>query len=356
MRTSQNPNESHEEDGDSSSITTTSREATNTELNLIVYSMATNEPALQFHTSSVPLSLGVTADLGKLYLAAVDVRCDDWRVSMYIDSHPNHRLIHLYRLATNTDTLNITNNTSINKTHIESELLPDTYEKVKDRVREFIKESYTYKDANNVLIIQGHGDPQLISTFHSVGILSDGSSDSLRITDLARDIKRLHVNSPSSMKPFKVIALDSCCLATLENVVTLMEVTDYIVAFQDEAPWNGFVNAYLLELLCGDEEWPKKLVGVMQVYAHDALSQDKPSGMSLLATEHSNELLELVRVVTPLTAKPQPRDIVSYVLPRTPTHTQQRLKQLLGRVLLAHVMPENAARRREQRNGLNVFV
>lgn len=357
---------SSNEDNNSSNAESNNSESTEekpNETNLIVYSMATNEPALKFKTSSVPLSLGIAADLGKLYLSATDVLCDDWHVSMYIDSHPKHRIVRLYRQTTkkidtneeedNTQEDSI-GHTTKTKTQIESEVLPDIYESVRDRVREFIKESYVYRNADNVLVIQGHGNPQIVSQFTSIGVLSDGSLDNLKIVSLAKDISMLKNNTDK--KPFKIIALDSCCLALLENVVALEEVCDYVVAFQDEAPWNGFVNAYLLEILCSNDSWPSKLKRVLQIYAQDAESQDKPSSISLFATEHSKELLELVRAIRPMSPNPSIRDLWSDVFRKVPSHAQTRFRNLFNRVLLAHEIPSNAPRRKESRHGMSILV
>jgi hypothetical protein len=322
--------------------------------NLIVFSMAADAPGVS-SASSVALDLGVMADLGKLYLSACDVVSERWRVSMYVDAHPAHRVVRLTKRD--------------GRALMESRRLEDVYELARDRLGDFVRASYL-PDATNALVVGGHGSA---SRYAPVGLLSDGSQDSLTVADIASDVARV-LDGRARME---FVALDSCCLSTLENVLVLGPVAKYVLAFQDEAPWNGFVSARTLEICCDMAlSWRRRLELVLESYASDALSQERPSGASLLATEWAPELWQYLAasgVLVPLPIEgrhghrsartraaaaveaeaEEEQDLGSLIERRLEGPERARARQLMREVLLAHRVPRNGARE-PPRSGLSV--
>src|ERR1019366_783167 len=183
--------------------------------NLIIYSMASNEPDLPEITCAVSLDLGIMADIGKLYMSACSVISERWNITMYLDMHPNHYIV---RMSKNDGKVELTRKT----------VNPDTKPILaRDRVKKHIKKAYKQGHSNG-LVLGGHGMVyRRGSEYTPIGFLSDGTFDALPVNNLAEDIEEILGED----KPFVFVALDSCNLATLENVVALSKVTEYVLSF-----------------------------------------------------------------------------------------------------------------------------
>jgi hypothetical protein len=323
-------------------------------LNLMIYGIAADEPRLLDVVTSVSLDLGVMADLGKLYISACDVVSETWAVALYVDAHPRHRLIHISKRD--------------GEVRIRQSRLEDAYERVRDRVREFVREAYDPK-ADNALVLGGHGSVyRRGSAYTPVGFLSDGSHDELRVSDLASDLEEVLTSSAEAYnlphpEPLSFVALDSCCLSTLENVRALSGAAKLVLSFQDEAPWNGFVSTRTLEVCCDLplSTWRERLEAGMRVYVHDSRSQEEPSSVTLASTEGAEELWALFRSLPrpPRGRTPASKDLRAYyrnlLSSREDRQSLATIEAAFSCVVLAHYTPENGIRR-DERNGLSCFV
>jgi hypothetical protein len=316
------------------------------DVNLLVYAMSTNEPG----TPHVSLDLGVMADLGKLLTSASDMLTGgdavaSWRVTMYLDAYPTHRLL---TLSPGPTTL-----------RVEYETVQDSYESAHDRLREFVR-AYYLPGGENGLVIGGHGRAhRTASSYTGVGMLSDGTSDALLLERLVQDLAGITGSASvgGTSQPFAYLALDSCCLATLEILRLLEPLTRYVVAFQDEAPWNGFVSSELLQVLSSTRPLRSRLASTLDVYAREARSQDKPSSISLLSTEHAALLYDVLHHTLPSTRRKRSRDLLAYAREYLSDRTLGMVERLYPLVVLEHSVPANIpARRVGVRNGLSLFI
>lgn len=297
--------------------------------NLMVYAMACNDPGLAEQTGAVSLELGVTSDVGKLAMSAFSTVNDQWRVAIYVDIHPKNYVLEIKKIR--------------GKVHIDRKEVKKL-DTVLERVDGFLHAYYSAK-FNNVFVIGGHGmpyPPPKSSEFAPVAYLKNGRIDRLKLNELAKII-------PGHLK---ALVLDSCCLGTLETVSLFKNITDYIVAYQAEGPWNGFISTDILSF-CGTSNIDVCLRGSLRKYKEQSTSQENPSPVTLIATRNLTSLSRAVQRL-PSTDNPIFRDILRYAKRKLSSNSYETFKRLYDSVVIAYEVPENYEGERE--HGLNAYL
>jgi hypothetical protein len=307
------------------------------DLNLLVYAMACNAPGLPEETGAVSLELGVMADLGKLITSAWEAPPGDWRIAIYTDMYPHHS-VQILRKP---------------QDHVEMRrtLIERPADRADERVQWFISQYYD-PAKRNALIIGGHGmtyAPPRPAEFWPVAFRQDGSIDILTLPELTQAIL-----AGTGGKHLDFVVLDTCCLSTLDTAVRMNDVTDYVVAYQQEGPWNGFISSSLLEL-CQSNDLPTGLVACLQRYANNAVSEEDPSPMTLIYTPAAQELYNLIETV-PRSPRPQYRDLATYILSRRNNWIDKReFIQIYERAIISYQVPSNY-RAPEMEHGLAHYI
>lgn len=327
-------------------------------LNLLIYAIASNDPGLPQQTGAVSLELGVMADIGKLFMAANNSTSLTWRATMYVDMYPHNYIITAYR-DSNKELV-------FTRTTIQDR---DRKGKVVDRFSAFITRYYNSGSVNG-LVVGGHGMPyKEDSAFVPVAYTREKKVDRLRLVDISESILTLSSPQPTipttkkgkdvnkdrdiSRKPFSFFALDTCCLSTLEAVVTLQDTADYILAYQAEGPWNGFITTNIFNL-CSIHGAKACLERSMVEYANQAESQENPSPVTLIDTGDVKELARLSSDL-PSSGSSDGVDLLVYARQNLKKHAIGRFETAFKNVVIRRVVPSNYTSSTEQ-HGLTTYL
>lgn len=282
-------------------------------------------------SSSLPLSSPSSS-------SSLPSKCD-WNIAIYVDGYPAHYVVQIKKRSDG------------NGVQMDRETLQKHFPQCIGNMEYFLERFYR-KDAHNVLLIGGHGDLVAgrgvffpIDTFNNCldvnelaqliqkkcgggttpmsakdkGEEEEGERENLRdskeeqhhsstttSTPNHKKKKKQKINNNSNdnsaktlplssliKKPFDYIALDTCGLSHLDTVITLEKCTDYVVAYEDDTPWNGSISTSLVQILISKLPQGKVLEALQLIadtYAKDALSQEQPSGMSILCLLEASKL------------------------------------------------------------------
>lgn len=312
-------------------------ESTPTIVNLLIYSISANDPALPELEEAVSLDLGVMADLGKLMMSAWNSHTDNWTVSMYLDMYPTHYIIKLSK--TN-------GQVQIIRTEV---LQQDKHIKAKDRIGSFISKNYLHTNGVNAFIIGGHGDIINGKPYYSPvsllenTLLENNKIDNISIEELAKTI----METLKKPKPFAFVCLDACGLATLETVSQLKDTTDWLMAYPDYTPWNGFVNIDVIDICCqclsknvSVQECLSKVVMKYTLYSE---SQEDPSGVTVFHTQFVDQLSNIVTklVSEDNNKQKEPVDLLTYIETKLNNLDFQEFKKIFDKVVVSYKIPWN---------------
>jgi ribosomal protein S18 acetylase RimI-like enzyme len=304
-----------------------------TPLNLLVYCMASNHPGLAEETGAVSLELGVMGDVGKLLMGAYDVASERWTVRVYLDVHPGDYVLSITRTG---------GVVSTSRTPVR-----DRKDRARDRLATFLREYYRPLEDNG-LVVGGHGmtyPPPRPAEFWPVAYRRDGSVDTLTLPEIRDSI-------PATLR---FLVLDSCCLSTLEAAGTLEGSAEYLIAYQGEGPWNGFISRDTLSLYTTRPTLLSFLQGSAERYLLEAESQEQPSPITLIRTAGIGELLALSDDLPP-TTDPEYRDLLTYANDRLRRKVQKaRFKRAFDRVVVGYVVPSTYSARAEE-HGLSFYA
>ena len=113
----------------------------------------------------------------------------------------------------------------------------------------------------------------------------DNTDETLYIEELAGLFEDISQKKKLTNKLFEYIALDTCGLSIAQCIASFKSSTDWVIAFQDDTPWNGSICCNLLDHL--DKYLPSKQFkelfhALVEKYLNDAHSQEDASGISIV--------------------------------------------------------------------------
>lgn len=301
-------------------------------LNLMVYSMACNDPGLPDETGAVSLELGVMADIGKIITSSLNSNSANWLVTIYVDIYPNNYILEI-RKDKNTNKVDI-NKKNVNKKDI-----------CKDRLKQFLK-AYYNKDEINAFIIGGHGmiySNYREAEFVPISYRKNGDIDRIKMTEILSCI-------PNKLA---FLVLDSCCIGTLDNIYIFRNITDYIVCYQAEGPWNGFISTDTLSF-CSYEDVEFCLKKSLDKYKEQSESQDDPSPITLIETKYIQQLYDFCQELPENNTKKGYRDLLNYSSDVLTKKEFIKLNKLYKKVVIGYIIPNNYNLKTE--NGLNIYI
>lgn len=314
-------------------------------LNILVYSMACNHPGLPEETGAVSLELGVMADIGKLVSTAYNTIHTNstqarWNITIYLDGHPGDYIMTMQQHD---------NGVGIKATRTNVQDRGDT---CAERMGKFLRE-HSMEKADNMLIVGGHGmiyENNKQAEFWPVSYREDGSIDTLTIREIAHAINR-NVRGGK----VRLLVLDSCCLSTLEVLETVNESCEYLVAYQSEGPWGGFLSQHTLMHLLSSPDMKTAIIRCMEEYKRAADSEENPSPITLMRTKYFRDLLNEVEELSHSKNRTY-QDLLTYAR-TTIKSTRQRnaFKRIFDSVVVAYLVP-NTYRPNGEENGLSHLV
>jgi len=150
------------------------------------------------------------------------------------------------------------------------------------------------------------------------------------------------------------LVLDSCCLGNIENVYTFRNLTDYIVCYQAEGPWNGFISTDTLSF-CSDISIKECLKKSLEKYKEQSESQENPSPVTLISTLKVDDLYTAINKL-PKTKDHYFRDILSYASTVLNKTEYKKFLELYNKVVIAYEVPDNYESEDGEQNGLGAYI
>jgi len=306
-------------------------------LNLLVYSMACNHPGLPEGTGAVSLELGVMADIGKLLMSAYNIANDRWRVVVYLDGHPGDYIMLITKANNNITTSRI--------------LVENREDTCAERLGRFLRE-YSREGEDNALVIGGHDmiyEDGKEAEFWPVSYRADDTIDTITIREIGISIQQHIVGGR-----VQFLVLDSCCLCVMEVLNTLKNCCEYLVAYQSEGPWNGFLSKNVLNILTTSPNMQTGLVNCLEEYKTAAESEENPSPMTLIKTKNIDELLVLVTKL-PQSQRQTYKDVLAYAQGIVKNRREKNaLKKVFDSVVVHYAVPNTYTNKEE--NGVSLLI
>lgn len=147
---------------------------------------------------------------------------------------------------------------------------------------------------------------------------------------------------------------DSCCLGNIENAYIFKDTTDYIVCYQAEGPWNGFISTDTLSF-CSDVTIEECLKKNLEKYKEQSQSQENPSPITLVDVSYIEELYTSIKNLP----KPKDhyfRDILTYAREVLKKTEYNKFLALYNKVVITYEVPDNYESEDGEQNGLSAYI
>ncbi len=144
----------------------------------------------------------------------------------------------------------------------------------------FLKESVSMVAAKHVvLILGGHGAGWYLLT-------EKASIMSMRCLANAISASGIHLN---------LLCFDVCLLANLESLYTLRHVTDFIIAYEDYAGWNGIIEPQTLEIFSRHRDPLTVAIGLAENLIATLTVNDDQTDVSVLSAVDVDSLVKFIK-------------------------------------------------------------
>jgi hypothetical protein len=151
----------------------------------------------------------------------------------------------------------------------------------------FLTQSYTEPAAHHALILGGHGSGWLLIT--------EGAS-TLPVARLRECLEQANVH-------LDLVCFDNCLMSNVSSAYELRNVTDYIVAYEDYAGYDGVIEQDMLRHFNDVSLLPQQVAIYLAQSVLDAINGKRvdPTDVSVISTQHLGEFGDFLRSICPLT-------------------------------------------------------